>query len=267
MSYFLAVGLGFLTNPPSSKSHKFGITSISFYPPDHGLFITSSYDGLVNAWDTTLLTPAHTFTLATPIHAAAMAPKSFHTLIATTSQLPHIRILDLNTGAATHSLVGHTSGGTLGIGWSPRDEYILASGGVDGTVRLWDVRRAVSCLACLDMGNGGRAKKDSRNIAHEGSVNGVRWSEDGALLVTLGMDGKMRTWDMATGRNMMVCIIYLPRPRKRCNDYVFRHHRPTLMLSSATAITSSSPRSSRPSACLNHNSYSRYPGLKSLDLT
>lgn len=73
-------------------------------------------------------------------------------------------------------------------------------------MRLWDVRRAASCLACLDMVNSGSAKRDSRNVAHESGVNGVRWSEDGALLVTLGMDGKIRTWDMATGRNMMVCV-------------------------------------------------------------
>lgn len=199
---------------PSPKSHKSGITSISFYPPDHGLFVTSSYDGLVHAWDMNLLVPAHTFTLKTPIYAAAMAPKSFHTLIATSSQLPHIRLLDLNTGAATHSLVGHTTGGTLGLGWSPRDEYILASGGVDGTIRLWDVRQTAGCLACLDMGNDGRAKNDSRNVGHQGCVNGVRWSEDGALLVTLGRDEKMRTWDMATGKNTLVRItyfFYLPR--------------------------------------------------------
>lgn len=195
-----------MTNLPSSKSNKFGITSISFYPPDHDLFVTSSLDGLVHAWDTSLLIPAHTFTLTTPIYAAVMAPKSFHTLIATSSQLLHIRLLDLNTGAATHSLVGHTTGGTLGLGWSPRDEYILASGGVDGTVRLWDLRQTASCLACLDMDNDGRAKNDSRNVGHQGGVNGVRWSEDGALLVTLGRDEKMRTWDMATGKNTLVCI-------------------------------------------------------------
>lgn len=256
-----------MTNPRSSKSHKFGITSISFYPPDHGLFITSSYDGLVHAWDTALLTPAHTFTLATPIYVAAMAPKSFHTLIATSSRLPHIRLLDLNTGAATHSLIGHTSGGTLGLGWSPRDEYILASGGLDGTVRLWDVRRAASCLACLDMGNNGRAKNDSRNVAHEGGVNGMRWGEDGAMLVTLGLDQKMRTWDMATGRNMLVCTAYcLSRPRKWSNDCVFHYYRLT-SAPSVTAITSSSTRSSRPSACPNRSLSSSPPGWKSSDLT
>jgi WD40 repeat protein len=37
-------------------------------------------------------------------------------------------------------------------------------------------------------------------------VNGVTWTEDGVSLVTLGHDGKLRTWDLATGRNTLVCV-------------------------------------------------------------
>lgn len=183
-----------------------GITAVSFYPRDNGIFITASYDHLVHVWDTTLLTPAHTFTLTAPIYAAVMAPKSFHTLIATASQFPAIRLLDLNTGTTTHSLVGHTGAGALGLGWSPRDEYILVSGGLDGTVRVWDIRRTANCLTCLGMRNEGRAKNNAGNTAHYGAVNGVVWSEDGVMLVTLGLDEKMRVWDLATGKNTLVCI-------------------------------------------------------------
>lgn len=32
--------------------------------------------------------------------------------------------------------------------WSPIDEYLLASGSLDGSVRLWDIRRA-GASACL----------------------------------------------------------------------------------------------------------------------
>lgn len=139
-----------------------------------------------------------------------MAPKSFHTLVAAaTSQFPAIRLLDLNTGAATHSLTGHTGAGALGLDWSPRDEFILASGGVDGTVMVWDIRQTESCLACLNMRDERQVKNNVGNIAHHGPVNGVRWSEDGAILVTLGLDEKMRVWDMTTGKNSLVCAFLL----------------------------------------------------------
>lgn len=155
--------------------------------------------------------PACEFKLEVIVYSAVMAPKSFHTLIAASSQSPIIRLLDLNTGGSTHSLVGHIGNGTLGINWSPRDEYILASGGVDGTVRLWDIRRAASCLACLEMNNSGVDKVNKGNLAHHGPVNGITWSEDGTWLVTLGHDDKIRAWDMATGENALVCRLTTTR--------------------------------------------------------
>lgn len=143
------------------------------------------------------------FNLEETVYSAVMAPKSFHTMVAASSKFPAVRLLDLNTGGNIHSLVGHIGAGTLAVNWSPRDEYILASGGADGTVRLWDIRRAASCLACLDMTNSNSNKFDSRNLAHNGPVNGVSWSEDGTQLVTLGHDNAMRVWNMATGENAM----------------------------------------------------------------
>ncbi|RPB12099.1 WD40 repeat-like protein [Morchella conica CCBAS932] len=188
---------------PSPKSHKYAISSISFYPADHGLFITSSFDKTVKAWDTNAMEYVTEFNLEEIVYSAVMAPKSFHTMVAVSSQFPAVRLLDLNTGGNIHSLVGHIGAGTLGINWSPRDEYILASGGTDGTVRLWDIRRAASCLACLDKTNSGSYKVDGKNLAHDGPVNGVSWSEDGAQLVTLGHDDTMRVWRMSTGENIM----------------------------------------------------------------
>jgi DNA excision repair protein ERCC-8 len=153
------------TVPNGPQSHKFGISSIIYYPSDPGLFVTASYDKSVKVWDANEMKIAFTFNLGMVPHSIAMGPRAYHTLVAVSSASPTIRLLDLDSGGATHSLV---CGGTFAINWSPHDEYLLASGGIDGTVRLWDIRMAASCIACLDMNNSGRERLDERNRAHEG---------------------------------------------------------------------------------------------------
>ena len=38
-----------------------------------------------------------------------------------------------------------------------------------------------------------------------GPVNGLTWNETGSSLITLGHDGKLRVWDLATGEHSPVC--------------------------------------------------------------
>lgn len=118
----------------------------------------------------------------------------------------------MRSGASTHSLAGH-SGAVLSVAWSPRHEHVLASGGSDGTVRLWDVRRSAGGLGVLDLedsvgilgdllsGTGGRPRHKGK--AHVGACNGVAWTDDGAYLVTTGHDERIRLWNMATGANAL----------------------------------------------------------------
>ena len=60
-----------------------------------------------------------------------------------------IHLCDAATGSAAQVLVGHRAP-VWALSWSPREEYVLASGGADRSVRLWDIRRAGSCLKALD---------------------------------------------------------------------------------------------------------------------
>lgn len=82
---------------------------------------------------------------------------------------------------------------------------------MDGTVRLWDVRRSAGCLGVMDMedgvgvvgydGFGQGARPRHRGIAHEGPVNGLAWTNDAQHLVSTGHDEKIRVWDVHVGAN------------------------------------------------------------------
>ena len=124
-----------------------------------------------------------------------------------------MRLIDLRSGSSTHSLAGH-SGSVLTVAWHPRNPNILASGAIDGCVRLWDIRRSASSLGTLDHGDsigvighdgrGSGARRREQGKSHNGAVNGICWTEDGRYLISAGHDEQMRVWDMTIGSNTLV---------------------------------------------------------------
>lgn len=77
--------------------------------------------------------------------------------------------------------VGH-SGRVLCVAFSPDGEY-LASGGQEGSLKVWEV----------DTGRIVYSKP------HGGPVHSTSFSPDGKLLASASMDGKIKFWDMTTG--------------------------------------------------------------------
>ena len=196
----------------SSTSHKFGITHLSFYPFDSLAFLSTSYDHSLKIYATETLTPSASFDLDSVVYSHALSPIADHLLVACATQHPAVRLVDLRSGASTHSLVGH-HGAVLSVAWSPVDECILASSGSDGTVRLWDVRRSSGSLGVMDLedsvgvggedGLGMHARPRDRGVAHVGACNGVVWTDDGKFLVTAGHDERVRVWDVGVGANAL----------------------------------------------------------------
>ncbi|KAL6716498.1 hypothetical protein ACLMJK_006065 [Lecanora helva] len=197
----------------SKGSSKFGITHLSFYPFDSQAFLSTSYDHTLKLYATEHLTaPSASFDLDSVIYSHALSPVADHLLVACATQLPAVRLVDLRSGASAHSLAGH-QGAVLSVAWSPVDEYILASGGSDGTVRLWDVRRSAGSLGVMDLedsvgvggedGLGSKARARGCGKAHVGACNGVVWTDDGRFLVTAGHDERVRVWDLRVGANAL----------------------------------------------------------------
>jgi DNA excision repair protein ERCC-8 len=152
------------------------------------------------------------FNLNSIIYTHALSPVASHVLVACATQHPTVRLVDLRTGSSTHSLAGH-HGALLSLAWSPTLEHILASGGIDGTVHLWDIRKSSGALGVLNMEdsagitgtdcNGRNARERDLGKAHAASVNGITWTDDGAYLITAGHDERIRVWDAATGANTL----------------------------------------------------------------
>ncbi|KAK6455171.1 WD40-repeat-containing domain protein [Scheffersomyces xylosifermentans] len=192
---------------PRKSAHTFGISAVQWWPYDTGMFVSASFDHTVKIWDTNELTPVHSFDLNNRVYAIDLSgsesPNGLTStaLVAVGSDQPFIRLLDLRSTSSAHTLTGHM-GKTLCVKWHPLNPNLLSSGGFDGEVKIWDIRRSKSCLARLDMLRTNNSGSSSDNLtktsvkAHSGPVNGLVWNEQGTVLYTAGNDDKVRVWDM-----------------------------------------------------------------------
>jgi WD40 repeat protein len=92
-----------------------------------------------------------------------------------------ISLWDVSTGGLLARLDGNSSGtqgGTLGLSFSP-DGQMLASGGGDQTVRLWQLANPLS----------------QPLVGHTGSIWSVDFSPDRQTIVTTSNDGTAKLWN------------------------------------------------------------------------
>ncbi|PNT02477.1 hypothetical protein POPTR_014G016100v4 [Populus trichocarpa] len=131
------------------NGHKFAISSAIWYPIDTGLFVTGSYDHYIKVWDTNSTQMVINFKLPGKVYRTAMSPlATSHMLIAAGTEDVQVRLCDIASGAFAHTLSGHRDG-VMTVEWSTSSEWVLVTGGCDGAIRFWDIRRA-GCFLVLD---------------------------------------------------------------------------------------------------------------------
>ncbi|XP_015928498.1 DNA excision repair protein ERCC-8 [Parasteatoda tepidariorum] len=187
------------------SAHKFSITTVQWFPFDTGIFVTSGMDNKLKIWDTNSMRPADIISFDFKASCHDMSPVSTqHSLIAVALGYPHVVLIDPKTGSRCHELRAHKNAVTC-TRWSPTCEYLLASGGIDNKIFLWDIRSAKGYLQTLDQHNGLQhgSKKDLKT-AHNGAITCLKFTNDGLYLVSYGTDSRIRLWDVAMCRNTLV---------------------------------------------------------------
>ncbi|XP_062163174.1 WD repeat-containing protein ATCSA-1 isoform X2 [Alnus glutinosa] len=139
----------FVVDKQHESGHKYAISSAIWYPVDTGLFITGSYDHHINVWDTNTTQVVMNFKMPGKVYRTAMSSlATSHMLIAAGTEDVQVRLCDIASGAFAHTLSGHRDG-VMTVEWSTSSEWVLVTGGCDGAIRFWDIRRA-GCFLVLD---------------------------------------------------------------------------------------------------------------------
>lgn len=139
----------FVVDKQHENGHKYAISSAIWYPVDTGLFVTGSYDHHINVWDTNTTQVVMNFKMPGKVYRTAMSSlATSHMLIAAGTEDVQVRLCDIASGAFAHTLSGHRDG-VMTVEWSTSSEWVLVTGGCDGAIRFWDIRRA-GCFLVLD---------------------------------------------------------------------------------------------------------------------
>jgi len=215
-------------SPTTLPGHGESATALA-YSSGGQLLASGSRDNTVKVWDVATGEELRTFEGHTgPVYSVDFSPGG--RLLASGSGDGTVRLWDVDTGRIVNTLRGHTSA-VVAICFSP-DGELLASGSRDKTAKLWDVSSgseiASLCADCWGYVSAVAFSSDGRTLAFDcwdSSGDTIRlwdvatktvtdylsggyhlealaFSTDGEMLVSSYSCGKIKMWEVATGREV-----------------------------------------------------------------
>lgn len=189
----------FVVDKTHESGHQFAVSSAVWYPVDTGLFVTGSYDHHVNVWDTNTTQVVANFKMPGKVYRTAMSSlATSHMLIAVGTEDVQVRLCDIASGALSHTLSGHRDG-VMTVEWSNTNEWVLITGGCDGAIRFWDIRRA-GCFLVLDQSQSQLGRRPP--VLERSATNKVSTSKSSSPSPNLPAKARAAQRKLANGSSM-----------------------------------------------------------------
>ncbi|KAK1938484.1 putative WD-repeat protein [Babesia divergens] len=174
----------------SLEGHSESVLCMEF-SPDGGMLATGSGDSTVRIWDLSTATPIKTLKGHTNwVLSVSWSPDGVR--LSSAGMDGRILIWDPASGSQQNTLSGHRKAVTT-LAWQAlhtldvdvRDYPLLASGSMDCSIMIWDVKSG-HCIRTLS--------------GHTRGISQVLWSgEKGMLLFSASRDTLLKVWDANTG--------------------------------------------------------------------
>jgi serine/threonine protein kinase len=163
-------------------------TKSAVFTPDERYLITGDRAGSIMVWDRLTQIPQEVNGNKSTVHSLVVRPDSQQ--FAAAGSDGSIKLWKLNDLKKDPDSLELHAGPVYGLAYSGEEANVrLASGGWDGTVRIWNPL------------NGEQLKVLK---GHEGDVFAVSYRKDGKMVASAGVDGTVRTWDPETGKELQV---------------------------------------------------------------
>ena len=168
------------------RGHTNNVNGVAF-SVDGNRILSASYDGTIKTWerDTGRLVLTIDSQRRDGVNALIALSDGFK--LASVAIDETVSLWDIHSGENLGQFLGH-DGPVLSVTASPGGKY-LASGGMDGMVRVWKTDGAKAVFR--------------RFVKHVGPVWSLAFSEDSQRLYSAGGDGIVRVWDVVEDKEIL----------------------------------------------------------------
>jgi len=193
-----AVTWNLLHEIPRSSVRDDRLSQIILFPDQQNLLLISGYEGLFWKYDLNtkeILRVYEDVTIKTyerPLFSPDGKLFAFGDSLCSDTSTPSCRkilsVYDAITGNLIYRLPenGLDQWGDMSVYVFSPDSQLIAAGGTDDLVRVWDLSTGVL----------------KYQFQHESDVKSLSFSPDGSVLISAGLDAAVRFWDMKEGGNL-----------------------------------------------------------------